>query len=194
MNTNVKILAFAGSTRSGSMNQQLLEAARQQAEAAGVAMTVLNLKDLAIPLYDGDLESAGGFPAGVLELKRQVAAHDAVLIASPEYNASVTAVLKNAIDWIPRPTDANTPQEMKGKVVGMLSASPGGLGGIRGLIHLRSICQNVAAIVIPTQFALGGGHQAFAEDGSLKDESARAAVDGVLDQLTHVAGALKAAG
>jgi len=191
---SVKILAFAGSTRADSMNQQLVQAAAAMGQTYGATVQVIHLKDYPLPLYDGDAEAADGAPAALGELKKLIAAHDGLLIASPEYNASVTAVLKNTIDWLSRPSNGGAPgAELKGKVVGLLSASPGGLGGIRGLNHLRAIFQNLSVFVIPNQFALGAAHTAFAADGSLKDEAARNGALAVVQQLIETARRLTSA-
>jgi NAD(P)H-dependent FMN reductase len=191
---SVNILAFAGSNRTHSVNRKLVEAAARLGQEYGARVRVINLKDYPLPLYDGDLEAADGVPAALGELKHLIASHDALLIASPEYNASVTAVLKNTIDWLSRPSNGGAPgAELKGKVVGLLSASPGGLGGICGLNHLRAIFQNLSAFVIPNQFALGAAHAAFAEDGTLKEQSARNATLAVVQQLIETARRLTSA-
>lgn len=187
--STIRILAFAGSTRSASVNKQLIHAAAKIGNAMNdVTVTPIDLKDYPLPFYDGDLEEAEGLPGKAMELKLLIKEHDAILIASPEYNASLTAVLKNTIDWLSRPGGENDPGPVLfEKPVGLLSASPGGLGGIRGLTQLRAVLQNVSAMVIPSQFCLGVAHEAFAEDGSLKDESAQQAVEGVVRQLARVA-------
>ncbi len=179
-----RIVAFAGSTREGSFNKRLIRAATDMGTAAGHAITVIDLREYGLPLYDGDLESAEGLPRKALELKKLIHEHDAVLIASPEYNASLSGVLKNTIDWLSRPGGDEDPGAvLSEKPVGLLSASPGGLGGIRGLNHLRTILQNVGAFVIPSQFALAQAHEAFNADGTLKAENAAAAVRDVIEQL-----------
>ncbi len=181
----MKLVAFSGSTRSGSFNQQLIKAAAKIAqEELGLDVTVISLSDYPLPLYDGDWEDANGLPEQVLVLKQLIHSHDAVLIASPEYNASVTAVLKNTIDWMSRPGDERDPGKVLfEKPVALLSASPGGLGGIRGLNHLRAILQNLTAFVTPSQFALAHSNKAFTDEGTFKSEDAKKAVIGVLNCL-----------
>lgn len=178
-----RILAFAGSTRSGSFNKWLVQNAATAARKAGAEVTVVDLKDFDLPLFDEDLE-ASGTPAGATRLKQLFLDHDALLIASPEYNSSVSAVLKNAIDWVSRSAPG---EPMKGaflgKVAVLLAASPGGLGGLRGLVHLRSILQNIGVMVLPDQFALGKAHEAFDQQGILTDERAIKTVKSLTEQL-----------
>ena len=187
----VRILAFSGSNRQASFNKQLIRAAAAIGNGMEhVTVTPIDLKDYPLPMYDGDLEEAEGLPAKAMELKLLIKEHDAVLISSPEYNAAPPALLKNTIDWVSRPGGENDPGKvMFEKPVGLLSASPGGLGGIRGLTQLRAILQNLTAMVIPAQFCLGAAHEAFQEDGSLKDDAARQAVGDVIRQLANVAAA-----
>ncbi len=166
------VLAFAGSTRSGSYNQKLLNAAAEAARSAGAVVTAIDLRELALPLFSEDLEAAEGIPPGAKQFKSLLRSHGGLLIASPEYNSSVTAVLKNAIDWASRAESDDEPPlvAFRGKVAALLSASPGGLGGLRGLVHLRAILGNIGVIVLPDQIALSMAHQAFDDAGRLKDE------------------------
>ncbi len=134
-----KILAFAGSTRSASFNKRLARIAAEGARKAGADVTFIDLRDYPMPLYDGDLEDKEGLPANAKKLKEIFLAHKGLLIASPEYNSSMPGVLKNTIDWVSRVSD---PKEVPlacfdGKVATLMSASPGALGGLRGLVHLR---------------------------------------------------------
>lgn len=181
-----KILAFAGSARSESFNKRLLVYAAKQTQAAGADVTVLDFADLPLPLYDGDLEANDGVPANALELKRLMKAHDGFLIACPEYNSSITPLLKNAIDWASRPVAGEAPLETyRGKTAALIAASPGGLGGLRGLVTVRSILGNIGVFVTPTQLAVPLAHQAFAEDGSLIEERMRKGLDGVVTELVR---------
>ena len=191
MGETPKILAFAGSTRSGSFNKKLVKVAIAGAKAAGAEVTYLDLRDLELPLYDGDLE-AKGLPAGARKLKDLMLAHDALLISSPEYNSSISGVLKNAIDWASRPVPGEKPLEcFAGKVAALMSASPGHLGGLRGLVTVRSILGNIKVLVLPDQVAVSKADQAFGEDGSLKDEKQRASVEGLGRTLTETVRKLK---
>lgn len=189
----IRTLVIAGSTRSGAFSKQLARAACSLAVAGGQQATFVDLRDHAMPLYDGDIEAADGLPAGALRLRDLLRAHEAVLVVSPEYNSSISAVLKNALDWTSRPHPAEPGVNVwKGKVAAIMASSPGALGGLRGLVHLRQILMNLGVLVITEQFALGGAATAFAADGSLVDGKHTATVQGILQRLAHVAGKLLA--
>jgi chromate reductase len=165
-----KVLAFAGSTRTNSYNKVLVKIAAAGARAAGAEVTYLDLRDFPMPLYDEDLEAAEGIPESALRFKELMVSHQGLLIASPEYNSSMSAVLKNAIDWASRPLPGEPPlAAFSDKVAAIMSASPGALGGLRGLVHVRSILSNIRVLVIPDQIAIVKAHEAFNSDGSLKD-------------------------
>jgi chromate reductase len=168
---NPKILVFAGSTRTASFNKKLVRLAADAARAAGGDVTLVDLRDFAMPLYDGDLEEAEGLPEGAKRFKKLMREHDGFIIASPEYNSSITGVLKNAIDWASREETDDEPALVayRGKVALLLSASPGALGGLRALFHVRAILGNIGVIVLPDQLAIGTAHEAFDQDGQLKD-------------------------
>ena len=167
-----KIVAFAGSLRAGSFNKKLLAIAADAARAAGAEVTVVDLRELALPLFDQDLEDASGLPEGAKKLKALLRASDGFLIASPEYNSSITASLKNAIDWASRSESDDEPSLVayRGKVAALCAASPGALGGVRGLVTLRSILSNIGVLVLPDQVGISAAHEAFDESGKLKDE------------------------
>jgi len=166
-----KILAFAGSARDGSFNKKLVKIAAAGATEAGADVTVIDLRDFSMPLYDGDLEQREGLPPNARKLKDLMMAHHGFLISAPEYNSSITPLLKNTIDWTSRQSAGEAPLAcFQGKVVGIMSASPGGLGGLRGLIHIRSILENIGVIVIPNQIAVAKAHENFNTDGMLKDK------------------------
>jgi len=186
-----KILAFAGSTRSQSWNKTLIRTAAESARRAGLQVTLLDLRDHAMPLYDGDLEATQGLPDGARTLKRLMLEHDGFLIACPEYNSSITAVLKNAIDWVSRPQKDDPSSAFRGKVVSLLAASPGNLGGIRGLFAVRQILAVLGCIVLPTQFGLARANEAFDEQGVLRDPAAQKMVDAVTAELAGVLGRLR---
>src|SRR5579863_248360 len=165
--TKPKILAFAGSTRTESFNKKLVRIAATGATEAGADVTVVDLRDFPMPLYDGDLEQKEGLPPNARKLKDLMLAHQGFLISSPEYNSSVSAVLKNAIDWASRQSEGEPSLAcFKGKVAGIMSASPGGLGGLRGLVHVRAILGNIGMLVLPDQVAISKAHEAFNADGS----------------------------
>jgi len=166
-----KILAFAGSTRIDSFNKKLVKIAAIGARDAGTDVTVIDLRDFAMPLYDGDLEQKDGLPENTRNLKELMKSHQGFLISSPEYNSSISGVLKNTIDWTSRQSkDEESLACFKGKVAGIMSASPGGLGGLRGLVHVRAILENISVMVIPEQIAIAKAHEVFDADGSLKDK------------------------
>jgi chromate reductase len=171
MMTTTKILAFAGSLRKDSFNKKLVKIAARGAEAAGAQVTYIDLRDYPLPIYDGDFEVKEGIPENAKKLKKLFNEHQGLLIASPEYNSSISGALKNVIDWVSR-SEPGEPMLAcyKGKVAGILAASPGGYGGLRGLVTVRSILGNIFVHVIPEQFALVKAHEAFNEDGSLKDK------------------------
>jgi NAD(P)H-dependent FMN reductase len=171
MTTAPRILAFAGSARADSLNKRLARAAARAAELLGAAVTFADLRDFPMPLYDGDLEASRGLPDTALRFRRLLIEQDGFLIATPEYNSSYPALLKNAIDWASRrqADDAGPMPAFRGKVAGIMSASPGRLGGVRGLPHLRQVLCTLGVLVVSEQLALPSAVQAFAEDGSLQD-------------------------
>jgi NAD(P)H-dependent FMN reductase len=179
-----RILALAGSTRRESLNKKLARATAELARAAGAEVTLVDLADLPLPLYDGDLEQQQGLPDHALELKRLLKEHDGLLLACPEYNSSIPAVLKNAIDWASRRAPGEAPLEsFQGKVAALTSASPGQLGGLRGLVTVRSILGNLGVLVLPRQQTVPRAHEAFAEDGSLKDEALAGKLRALAEEL-----------
>lgn len=175
-----RILAFAGSLRKESFNKKLIQVAAQGARNAGAEVTVIDLRDFPLPIYDGDLEASQGLPENGRKLKDLFLAHQGLLISSPEYNSSITGVLKNTIDWVSRPVAGAKPlAEFTGKIAGLVAASPGALGGLRGLVHLRSILGNIGVLVIPEQQAIAKAADAFMPDGKLKDEKQQQGVERV---------------
>ena len=181
-----KILAFAGSTRTDSYNKRLVKLAAAGARAAGAEVTLIDLRDFPLPLFDGDLEAREGLPPNGRRLKDLFLAHQGLLISAPEYNSSITAVLKNTIDWVSRPVPGEAPLGcFDGKVAAILSASPGALGGLRGLVHVRAILGNIKVLVLPDQVAVSKANEAFDPDGSLKDPKQQAAVEGLGAQLAR---------
>jgi chromate reductase, NAD(P)H dehydrogenase (quinone) len=169
--STVKLLAFAGSTRTESFNKKLVKVAAEGARAAGAEVTLIDLRDFPMPLYDGDLEAEGGLPENAKKLKQLMIAHHGFLISAPEYNSSITGVLKNTIDWASRAETDDEPSLVcfQGKAVALMSASPGGLGGLRGLVHVRAIFGNIGAHVLPDQISIPTAHEAFDASGALKN-------------------------
>src|SRR5262249_9299750 len=162
------------------------------AREAGAEVTVLDLRDFPLPLFDQDLEAEQGIPENGKKLKKLFTDHDGLLFASPEYNSSITSVLKNTIDWVSRPAPAEPPLvAFRGKVATLMSASPGALGGLRGLVHVRAILGNLGVIVLPEQIAVPKAHEAFGPDGSLIDAKQQAAIEGLGHTLASFLGKLK---
>ena len=179
MATAPKILAFAGSTRTESFNKKLVKIAAKGARDAGAEVTLIDLRDYPLPLYDGDLEERDGLPDKAKKLKQIFLAHGGLLLSCPEYNSGITAVLKNTIDWVSRSESDDEPDLACyiGKVAALMSASPGFLGGLRGLVQVRSILTNIHVLVLCDQVTVGRAHEAFNSDGSLKDAKKQAAVE-----------------
>ncbi len=165
-----KILAFAGSLRKGSLNKQLVKIAIKGAESAGAKVTFIDLKEYPLPIYDQDIEETEGLPKNALELKRLFREHDGFLISCPEYNSSVSAVLKNVIDWVSRPVPGEPNLVcFVDKVAVLMSASPGQLGGLRGLVPVRAMLSNIYSLVLPQQKSISQADKAFDSSGDLKD-------------------------
>ena len=192
----VRVLVVSGSARPGSFNRQLADVAAGLAVAGGAEVTQTDLRALALPLYDAEIEAAG-IPAGALELRRLFATHDAVIIASPEYNGFPTPLLINALDWTSRvPALGDLPSglvAMGGTVAGVVSASPGALGGLRSLLFVRQFLQlALGLLVVPEQFALGQANKAFDDSGQLIDTKQLQSVQRVVSSVLRTARALKA--
>ena len=188
-----RILAFASSTRRESFNKKLVAIAAQGAREAGAEVTLIDLKDFPLPLFDQDLEAEQGMPENGKKLKKLFIDHDGLLIASPEYNGSFPAILKNAIDWVSRPAPGEPSLvAFRGKVAALMSASPGALGGLRGLVHIRSILGSIGVIVLPDQIAVAKAHEAFNPDGTAKDPKRQVGIEGLGKTLASVLTKLKA--
>lgn len=186
-----QLLVFAGSTRQQSFNRRLAHATATIARKAGAQVTLLELSEFDIPMYNADLE-AQGTPADVLRLKQILWEHPAWIICAPEYNGSYTALLKNTIDWASSPVPSHPewrdgPRSFRGKVVGMLSASPGALGGLRSQSHLAPLLINLECWLAPQAFALGDAGSAFDDQGALVQAAHRDRVRAVVDQVLWAA-------
>jgi NAD(P)H-dependent FMN reductase len=189
------ILVFAGSTRRDSFARKLAAAVVPALMAAGGKVTHVNLADFDMPIYNGDLEAEHGLPENVRKLQILIASHDALLIATPEYNGSITPLELNVLDWCSRPDKDNPTTSGTGifadKPAAIISSSPGPLGGMRALFHLRDLLGYLGMIVVPQQLAVGKAHEAFAADGSLADKKQQAALEGVARALVGTAGKLR---
>lgn len=188
-----KLLAFAGSSRKDSFNKKLVKIAASGAESAGAQVTVIDLAAFPMPLFDEDLESAEGMPDKAREFKNLLIAHEGFLIASPEYNSAFSPLLKNAIDWASRSESDNEAPLVayRGKVAAIMAASPGGLGGIRGLVFLRMLLGNIGVFVLPDQHVISQAFKAFGDDGSLVDKKQEQAIINLGLKLTEVVEKLK---
>jgi len=179
-----KIIALAGSTRPDSYNFRLLQVAAAGAVQAGAEVKIIDLRDYPLPLFDEQLEKDAGQPENAVRLQQLFLDHHGLLIASPEYNSSLSPLLKNTIDWISRPIPNHPPlAAYQGKVAALLSASPGALGGLRGLVHVRAILGNIGVIVLPQQFALVKAGDAFDDQGNLIDDKQRKMAEGIGEKL-----------
>jgi chromate reductase, NAD(P)H dehydrogenase (quinone) len=173
-----KILAFAGSARKDSYNKKLVKIAALGAENTGADVTFIDLADFQMPLFDQDLEQEQGMPDSARAFKNLLIAHDGFLIASPEYNSAFSALLKNTIDWASRKETADEPALLafQDKTAVIMAASPGALGGIRGLVFLRLLLGNIGVTVLPQQQAIPLAHKAFDDKGALIDATQQQAV------------------
>ena len=184
----MKLLFLAGSTRLASLNKTLAREAFAIAAELGAEATFVDLRDFAMPLYDGDLETKSSLPEKAIELKKLFVEHAGIFIASPEYNSAYSGVLKNTVDWISRPHYEGEPrlQAFTGKVFAISAASPGALGGLRGLVPLRMLLGNLSSIVIPEQLALTHAGKAFDDNGKLLDDSTRSTLVNIVKRLKTV--------
>lgn len=180
-----KILFFAGSARRDSVNKRIALAAFKLATEKGAEASFIDLNDYTMPLYNGDLEAESGLPDKAKELKQLFVEHKGLFIASPEYNSSISPLLKNTLDWISRKETADEAplKAYVGKVAALAAAGPGHFGGIRGLVPLRMLLSNIKVTVLPDQLAIPYYQKAFNEQGELVDESALTGLDKVVSQL-----------
>ena len=186
----MRLLFFAGSTRDGSFNKKLAGLAHHIAEANGIEAVLIDLKDYPMPIYNGDLEAKEGPPERARAFKALLEEYQGVFIASPEYNSSVTPLLKNTLDWATRVrAKGETGLEVfKSRVFAISGASPGYYGAMRSLLHLRQILEvGIGATVIPQQIAVPRATDAFEPDGSLKDKAQQDLCKSVVEALAVAA-------
>jgi chromate reductase len=184
------ILVIPGSIRTGSHNVKLAALAAKELTLIDVDVTRISLADYPLPIYEADLDARMGQPANALALKQMIMAHHGVFIASPEYSASVTPLLKNAIDWVSRVRERGDPTyaAFKGRVFAIASASPGRAGGLRSLMALRQILElGCGAFVIPEQVAIPNAVQAFDEMDNIMDTGTANLFRDELQRLVDVA-------
>ncbi|MBQ0756471.1 MAG: NAD(P)H-dependent oxidoreductase [Amphritea sp.] len=184
----MKILALSGSIREKSFNSRLLDIAVAGAKSAGAEVTVVNLRDYDMPLFNQDLEYQEGAPDAVVQLKNLMIQHQGLLIASPEYNGFPSPLLKNMLDWMSRQQNEHEPPMFayNGKIAAVMAASPGAGGGTRGLTILRILLQNLGVMALPGQVTLGQAGQAFREDGRLHEERLQLAAESLGSDLYDV--------
>jgi NAD(P)H-dependent FMN reductase len=186
---NPRLLFFAGSSREASFNKRLALLAAEVAKANGISATFADLGDYPLPLYDGDLQARDGIPENAMKLEALMRVHSGIFIASPEYNASITPLLKNALDWVSRINrDGAQTDVYKTRVFAIGAASPGGMGGIRGLVATRNVLEmGLGALVLPDQVLLPRAGEAFGPDGHLKDKAAQDRLKDVIQKLARAA-------
>ena len=186
-----RILVFAGSARTQSFNKRLARLAAAAVERAGGSATFIDLREYPIPLYDGDLEREHGIPEQARRLKAMLAGHAGLIVVSPEYNGFITPLLKNTLDWLSRPDgDEDGLALFRDRVACVLSASPGGFGGMRSLALARQLLTNLGVTVLPDQLAVPRAAQAFTDKGDLADEKTAQRLDQICARLVDTLGRL----
>ncbi len=194
MTTEAHLLFIAGSARTGSLNRRVAELGARISAANGIPATFASLGDYPLPLYDADLEAQSGPPENARKLLALMAVHSGIFITSPEYNASISPLLKNALDWVSRirdgPPEGSSPglDVYKTRVFALGAASGGGMGGIRGLVAVRNVLEmGLGALVLPDQVLVGRANQAFDEHGHLADKDAQERYKAVIQKLARAA-------
>lgn len=188
-----KLLFMAGSARKQSFNKRLAKTAADLAKGKGATVEFIDLADYDMPIFNEDIESESGLPDAAKALKKKFQDCDGFFIACPEYNSSISPLLKNTIDWMTRPQEENEAplSAFKGKVAALASTSPGGLGGLRGLTIVRMLLGNIGVHVIPTQLAVGGAFDVF-DDNGLVDEAKLKMLDAEIEEFVTTAHSLNA--
>ena len=183
-----KILAFAGSSRKDSINKKLVSIAAIAAEKQGAEVTLIDLADFPMPIFDQDIEAEQGMPEKAHDFKQLLIEHDGFLIASPEYNSAFSPLLKNVIDWASRTETENELPLLayKGKFASIMAASPGALGGLRGLVFLRMLLGNLGITVLPEQQAIPHAFKAIKTDGTLANSNQQIAIENLAKNLVHI--------
>lgn len=188
MTESTRLLFFAGSARAGSVNKRLARLGASIAEANGIAATFADLGDYPMPLYDGDLQDREGIPENARKLEALMRVHTGVFIACPEYNASITPLLKNTLDWISRIREPEPLYVFKTRVFALGSSSPGGMGGLRGLNTARTVLElGLGALVLPDQFAVPKALEAYDDHGHLKNKDSQGQFKALIQKLARAA-------
>jgi NAD(P)H-dependent FMN reductase len=188
----MNILIFAGSTRRDSVNRKLAQVAAQAVKAAGAEATLLELADYPMPLLCGEIEAENGPPENAFKLQAIIAAHAGLIIVSPEHNHSISALLKNTLDWISRTPRVSGGNPFAGKIAGIMAASPGGLGGLQGLDHMERVLTTLGALVPPKKVAVPKADQAFGAAGELLDEASSRRVNELASEVVNLTRKLSA--
>ncbi|MFT3977674.1 MAG: NAD(P)H-dependent oxidoreductase [Sphingomonas bacterium] len=191
----VRIGVISGSIRQGSHNMALAALGAERVRAAGAEAEMVDLSTYDLPLYSQDLELRA-CPPDARRLKATLVACDGLLIATPEHNGTISALLKNAIDWASRPSDGESPIALtayRGKAAGIMAASIGPFGGMRALAHLRQVLGTIQMMVVPEQLAVPLAGNAFTAEGALADPLANAILDGLAARLVDVSTRLRVA-
>jgi NAD(P)H-dependent FMN reductase len=179
---NPKILVCSGSVRTGSFNGSLAALVAKKLAILDAEVTLLSLREFPLPVYDGDLEQADGVPENAKRLHRLFQGQDGVFLSCPEYNAGVTPLLKNTLDWISRVKEPG--EAFRNKMFALGAASPGGFGGMRGLLGMRTILEvGLGVMVLPQMVSVGSAASAFNDRGDLQDERIAGQLDGLVDAL-----------
>ena len=183
LGAEIKVLAFSGSMRKESANKKLVIEAANMATKLGATVTVINLEDYSMPFYDADLEAEKGLPANAKRLRQLMMDSQVIFIASPEYNSSLSAILKNTLDWATRDEHGAPSREaFSGKTFAIMSASPGPGGGSRGLVHLKSVIENAGGKIIPQTLSIPNSYDAFDAEGHLKDSKLKNELENLVQQ------------
>lgn len=181
------VLAFAGSTREGGFNKKLLLEAAQIAKQMGAHVTLIDLKDYPMPFFNEDLEKQEGMPAEVKEIRKLMIQSQVILIASPEYNGSITGILKNTLDWTTRTEKGESSREAyQGKIFAIMSASPGNGGGARSLAHLRTIIEAIGGKVLADQVVVPDAYHAFDEQGHLTNSKTKGELKNLIQKALEI--------
>ncbi|MCC5808734.1 MAG: NAD(P)H-dependent oxidoreductase [Ectothiorhodospiraceae bacterium] len=185
-NPTPSILVFAGSARADSLNKRLARLAADSVGQQGGNATFIDLRDYPIPLYDGDLERETGIPEHARTLRKLLEQHNGLVVVSPEYNGFITPLLKNTLDWLSRPDQEHEGLVLfRNRVAAVMSASPGGFGGMRSLTLARQLLNNLGVTVLPDQLAIPRAPQAFDEEGRLKDSALQERLDRICARLVN---------
>jgi NAD(P)H-dependent FMN reductase len=187
---STRLLFFAGSARAKSVNKRLAQLGARIADANGIPTTFADLGDYPMPIYDADLEAAEGPPENARKFKALMKVHTGIFIACPEYNAAITPLLKNTLDWVShvRDPDEDPLEVFKTRVFALGSSSPGGMGGLRGLSTVRQVLElGLGALVLPDQFAVPRAHEAYDEHEHLKNKETQEQFKSVIVKLARAA-------